>query len=163
VHELHVATFGVCAFYWFRGREVTFGPDRFVVGDRQRFWVVDAWHGAVGVLWRFALGLLRSRCVIGLGLASLLGAPIRYIMLNEVAVMERAAAQAAATLFTSVGQLVGAALVGAMIASMGGGLFGYSAVYLTTGVVALGLTGLAVGLKPRAAELRAMAAQSAGG
>lgn len=99
---------------------------------------------------------------VGLGLASLLGAPIRYIMLNEVAVTERAAAQAAATLFTSVGQLVGAAFVGAVIASMGGGLSGYSAAYLTIGVVALVLTVLAVGLKPRAAELQAMAVQSAG-
>uniref|UniRef100_A0A7C1FHR5 MFS transporter n=1 Tax=Caldilinea aerophila TaxID=133453 RepID=A0A7C1FHR5_9CHLR len=99
---------------------------------------------------------------VGLGLASLLGAPIRYIMLNEVAVTERAAAQAAATLFTSVGQLVGAALVGAVIASMGGGLSGYSAAYLTIGVVALVLTMLAVGLKPRSAELQAMTMQSAG-
>jgi MFS family permease len=99
---------------------------------------------------------------VGLGLASLLGAPIRYIMLNEVAVTERAAAQAAATLFTSIGQLVGAALVGAVIASMGGGLSGYSAAYLTIGVVALVLTMLAVGLKPRSAELQAMTMQSAG-
>ena len=99
---------------------------------------------------------------VGLGLASLLGAPIRYIMLNEVAATERAAAQAAATLFTSIGQLVGAALVGAVIASMGGGLSGYSAAYLTIGVVALVLTMLAVGLKPRSAELQAMTMQSAG-
>lgn len=98
---------------------------------------------------------------VGLGLSALLGAPIRYIMLNEVSVDDRAPAQAVATVFTSVGQLVGAASVGAVAASMGSGVAGYSAAYLTIGVISLILTALAFGLKPRAAELATVAAKSA--
>ncbi|HHW84987.1 MAG TPA: MFS transporter, partial [Chloroflexi bacterium] len=75
----------------------------------------------------------------------------------------RAPAQAIATVFTSIGQLVGAASVGAVAASMGGGVTGYSAAYLTIGVISLVLTVLAFGLKPRAAELATVAANSAAG
>lgn len=99
--------------------------------------------------------------LVGLGLSALLGAPIRYIMLNEVSVEDRAPAQAVATVFTSVGQLVGAASVGAVAASMGGGVAGYSAAYLTIGAISLILTVLAFGLKPRAAELATVAANRA--
>ena len=95
--------------------------------------------------------------LVGLGLAALLGAPIRYIMLNEASVQDRTAAQGVATVFTSVGQLVGAATVGAVVASLGGGVPGYSAAYLTIGVVAVILTVLAVGLKSRARELETVA------
>ncbi|MCB0054977.1 MAG: hypothetical protein KDE01_35410, partial [Caldilineaceae bacterium] len=87
------------------------------------------------------------------GLSALLGAPIRYIMLNEVGADDRASAQAVATIFTSVGQLVGAALVGAVAASAGGGVDGYGMAYLVIGVVALMLTVLAFGLKSQSAEV----------
>jgi EmrB/QacA subfamily drug resistance transporter len=91
--------------------------------------------------------------VIGLGLAALLGAPVRYIMLNEAPVQDRAAAQGALTLFTSVGQLMSSAVVGAVAASQGGGAAGYSAAFLAIGGVSLVLTLLTFGLKGRAQEL----------
>ncbi len=91
--------------------------------------------------------------VIGLGLSALLGAPVRYIMLNEAPPSDRAAAQGAITLFTSVGQLMSGALVGAVAASHGGGVAGYGTAYLLVGAVALVLTLLAQGLKGRAEEL----------
>lgn len=111
------------------------------------------------LLWLLGVNLVAyyvAGVLVGLGLSSLLGAPIRYIMLNEVGIDDRAAAQAVATVFTSVGQLVGAASVGAVAASMGGGVSGYSAAYLTIGIVALLLTVLAFGLKSRAAEMATM-------
>jgi MFS family permease len=89
----------------------------------------------------------------GLGLAGLLGASLRYVMLNEAPAAERAAAQGALTLFTSAGQLLGGATVGAVAASRGGGVPGYQAAYLLVGVVALGLTLLALGLKRRGEEM----------
>ena len=89
----------------------------------------------------------------GLGLAGLLGASLRYVMLNEAPATERAAAQGALTLFTSAGQLLGGATVGAVAASRGGGVPGYQAAYLLVGVVALGLTLLALGLKRRGEEM----------
>ncbi|MFN3333834.1 MAG: MFS transporter, partial [Caldilinea sp.] len=115
------------------------------------------------LLWLLGVNLIAyyvAGVLVGLGLSSLLGAPIRYIMLNEVGVDDRAAAQAVATVFTSVGQLVGAASVGAVAASMGGGVSGYSAAYLTIGVVALLLTVLAFGLKSRAVEMATMVVAS---
>ena len=91
--------------------------------------------------------------VIGLGLSSLLGAPMRYVMLNEAPASDRAAAQGAITLCTSVGQLMSGALVGAVAASQGGGVAGYGAAYLVIGGVALVLTLLAFGLKGHADEV----------
>ncbi len=96
---------------------------------------------------------ITAGAVIGLGLSALLGAPVRYIMLNEAPASERAAAQGAIALFTGVGQLMSGALVGAVAASQGGGVDGYGSAYLVIGGVALALAGLALGLKGRAAEL----------
>ncbi|MBE7550970.1 MAG: MFS transporter [Anaerolineales bacterium] len=103
----------------------------------------------------FSAGVL-----MGLGLSALLGAPIRYIMLNEAPAEERAAAQALITIFTGVGQLTSGALVGAIAASFGGGVTGYSSAYGVLGLVTLVMILLAAGLKSRAAEL-ATIAQSA--
>lgn len=108
------------------------------------------------LLSRFAAhwGLfIAAGAIIGLGLSALLGAPVRYIMLNEAPASDRAAAQGAITLFTSVGQLMSGALVGAVAASQGGGAAGYEAAYLVIAGVALLLTALSLGLKSRAEEL----------
>ena len=95
--------------------------------------------------------------IIGFGLAALLGAPIRYIMLNEARMQERAVAQALITIFTSVGQLVGGATVGAIIASAGGGLAGYTSAYSLIGVAAIALVLVSLGLKNRSTELATVA------
>ncbi|MFN8468194.1 MAG: MFS transporter [Caldilineaceae bacterium] len=105
------------------------------------------------------VGYYGGSILVGLGLASLLGAPIRYIMLNEAAARERAAAQSVATVFTSVGQLVGAAAVGAIVDSVGGAA-GYSAAFLTIGGIAIVLTILAFALKSRGQELATVAANA---
>jgi EmrB/QacA subfamily drug resistance transporter len=68
----------------------------------------------------FAAGALT-----GLGLAVLLGAPLRYVVLREVPAEQRGAGQGLLTLFLSVGQLTGAALVGGVAASHGEGVDGY--------------------------------------
>lgn len=110
--------------------------------------------GALGMaLWGDATwGFYTASVLIGLGLAALLGAPIRYITINEAPVDDRAAAQAVVTIFTSVGQLVGAALVGAVAASMGGGVGGYTRAFLVLGLLMVVLLGLGSLLKSRAAE-----------
>lgn len=91
--------------------------------------------------------------LIGLGLSWLLGAPLRYIMLNEAPRPQRAAAQGALALSTRVGQLVGGALVGAVAASRGGGAAGYQEAFLGVGVITLVCFFVAFGLKNRTAEL----------
>jgi EmrB/QacA subfamily drug resistance transporter len=91
--------------------------------------------------------------LVGLGLSWLLGAPLRYIMLNEAPRSQRAASQAALALSTRVGQLVGGALVGAVAASMGGGTDGYQQAFTIVGAVSLAFVVLTLALKSRSEEL----------
>jgi EmrB/QacA subfamily drug resistance transporter len=107
----------------------------------------------ISTLW----GFIASGVVIGLGLSSLLGAPMRYIMLNEASTADRTSAQGMISLSTSVGQLVSSALIGAVAASMGGGVKGYGAAYMVIGVVAGLMVILTFGLKNRQQELDTVA------
>jgi MFS family permease len=56
----------------------------------------------------------------GIGLSVLLGAPLRYVVIREVVAGQRGAGQGLLTLFLSVGQLSGAALVGGVAGSQAG-------------------------------------------
>jgi multidrug resistance protein len=93
----------------------------------------------------------------GLGLAGLLGSSLRYLMLNSTPAADRASAQAALTIFMSVGQLLGGAAVGAIVASAGGGVPGFDRAFAAIGIVALALALVALGLKGRRDELAAAA------
>jgi MFS family permease len=62
---------------------------------------------------------------VGFGLSGLLGAPLRYIPLEAAGGDRRAAGQGLLTVFLSVGQLVGAALIGGVVASNASELAGY--------------------------------------
>ncbi|MCL4722087.1 MAG: MFS transporter, partial [Gammaproteobacteria bacterium] len=88
----------------------------------------------------------------GFGLAALLGAPLRYIVLNEAAASDRATAQGLLTVFLSIGQLVGAALIGGVATSQGGGAHGYQLAILMLGLLTAVLVVAAFGLKSRAVE-----------
>ncbi len=108
---------------------------------------------SVGAVTISLISFYGAAILIGLGLGMLLGAPLRYIMLAEAPKKDRAAAQGALSLSTSTGQLVGGAMVGAVAASLGGGILGYQRSYLVVGVVALALALLALGLNSRQVEL----------
>jgi EmrB/QacA subfamily drug resistance transporter len=101
-----------------------------------------------------------SGALIGFGLSSLLGAPARYISINEVAPSERSVAQGVLTVFTSIGQLVGAALVGAVANSRGGGVQGYSSAFLMIAVLSALLILGATMLKNHEAEKAGVQAQT---
>jgi MFS family permease len=88
---------------------------------------------------------------LGLGLAGLLGAPLRYILLAEIPAAERAAAQGLLTVFISLGQLVSGALIGAIASSHGGGSQGYRVAFVSTGAVVLAMVVFALGLRGRPA------------
>lgn len=106
------------------------------------------------------LGLFPSNLVLfyvasvllGLGLAVLLGAALRYVLLNETAASERAAAQGLLTVTMGVGQLLGAVLVGLIAASAALPLDGYARAFLSIGLLMALLTLAALGLRDRAAE-----------
>jgi EmrB/QacA subfamily drug resistance transporter len=99
-----------------------------------------------------------SGAITGLGLTSLLGAPMRYIMLNEARPEDRTAAQGVLSIFSSIGLMLGGALVGAVAASAGGGADGYARAFTAIGLVALVLFVLSLGLKGREAEQATVAA-----
>lgn len=92
-----------------------------------------------------------SSMLIGLGLTSLLGAPLRYILLHEAPASERSVAQGAIGLVTTIGLAVSGPALGAMISSLGG-VWGYQAAYALLSLLALGLFGIALGLKSQAEE-----------
>ncbi|MEN0071251.1 MAG: MFS transporter [Propionicimonas sp.] len=100
-----------------------------------------------------SLGLfITSSALIGLGLSALLGAPIRYITLNETTAADRSAAQGMVTTFTAIGQLVAAALIGSLAASVGETTRGYDLSFLGVAAVAAGLIVVGLLLKSRAVE-----------
>jgi MFS family permease len=97
---------------------------------------------ALGIATFFAAGGLT-----GLGLAVLLGAPLRYVVIREVPDAQRGAGQGLLTLFLSVGQLSGAALVGGVAASQNGAAGGYQQAMLAIGALMLAALALSAGLK----------------
>jgi EmrB/QacA subfamily drug resistance transporter len=81
---------------------------------------------------------------IGFGLSGLLGAPLRFVTLQEAGDARRGAGQGLLTLSVSVGQLVGAAIVGGVVGSSATQLGGYRHALLTLAAacaVALMLSG----------------------
>jgi EmrB/QacA subfamily drug resistance transporter len=111
---------------------------------------------AMGLFARDMVGFILSGILIGAGLSSLAGAPVRYIVLNESGPQDRASAQAVLTVSRSMGQLLGAALLAALVASHDGAPQGYFAAYTAIGVVALAIAA-AGGLLRGRSEERAVA------
>jgi MFS family permease len=89
--------------------------------------------------------------LIGLGLAVLSGSSLRYIMLNEAGKKDRAVTQGMLTIFISLGQLVGAAVIGVLVANAQG-INGYKNVFLYESILLLAVAMLALRLKKRGNE-----------
>jgi EmrB/QacA subfamily drug resistance transporter len=106
--------------------------------------------GFFGHIWALFIAAI---ILIGLGLAALLGAPVRYIMLNEARPEDRTVAQGLIAILTGVGQLVSGALMGAIVTSTGGGITGYASAYGLIGATAIVMVLVSLGLKSRASEL----------
>lgn len=96
-------------------------------------------------------GFIISGLLIGLGLSALLGAPVRYVALSETTAQDRSAAQGMVTNFTSIGMLIGGALVGAA-ATTATGAAGYNAAFALVGWVSVGLWLASLALKRRQVE-----------
>jgi MFS family permease len=73
-------------------------------------------------------------------------------LLNEAQEGDRAAAQGLLTVFLAVGQLLGAAIVGGVAASRGGGVVGYQTAFLVLAALTAVISVVAVALQSRAAE-----------
>ena len=92
---------------------------------------------------------------MGLGTSMLQGSSIRYIMLNEVRPEDRALGQGIITLFTSVGQMTGATLIGIVVASQASRLAGYDISFVIISIIAFMVMLVSFLLKSRKAELEA--------
>ncbi|MGB9937476.1 MAG: MFS transporter [Methanobacterium sp.] len=97
-----------------------------------------------------------SGMIVGIGLITIIGAPLRYIMLSESPPEHRASGQALININSSAGQLIGGAFVGGIIASQGGGYTGYSLAYIGVGVTAVIMLILTLGLKGRLEQIKTM-------
>ena len=65
-----------------------------------------------------------SGVLVGLGLSVLAGSSLRYIVLNNTSAEDRAVSQGMLTIFTSIGQITGTAVIGMLMASTTTGVFG---------------------------------------
>ena len=73
--------------------------------------------------------------LVGVGLAALLGAPLRNLVIRETPQPQRGAGQGLLTLCLSVGRITGAAALGGFAASGQGAAAGYRTALLTVGVL----------------------------
>lgn len=73
-------------------------------------------------------------CMIGVGMVTIIGAPLRYIVLSEAKPQERGAGQAIVNMLSSAGQLIGGALIGGVIASFSG-ILGYKISLILAAIV----------------------------
>lgn len=93
-----------------------------------------------------------SGVLIGLGLSVLAGSSLRYIMLNETSVVDRAITQGMLTIFISLGQLTGASLIGVIIARAEN-VQGYRNVFLYQGIMLVFILVIAFFLKSHSREI----------
>jgi multidrug resistance protein len=100
-------------------------------------------YGLVGMTLVTFIG---AGLLAGVGIAALLGAPLRYIIIQEARADDRAAAQGLLNIFLAIGQLSGAAIVGAVATSGGGGTEGYQRSFLVLGLLAVVMFFVSLGL-----------------
>ena len=94
-------------------------------------------------------------CLIGVGMVTIIGAPLRYIVLSEAKPTERGAGQAIVNMLSSAGQLIGGALIGGIIASFSG-ILGYKISLILAAVVAFVAFLFTLKLKSRDEQMATM-------
>ena len=88
---------------------------------------------------------------------TIIGAPLRYIVLSEAKPYERGAGQAIVNMLSSAGQLIGGALIGGIIASFSG-IFGYKISLILAAIVAFIAFLFTLKLKNRDEQVKTMLA-----
>ena len=96
-----------------------------------------------------------SSLLVGIGLATIIGAPLRYIVLCETRPFERGAGQAIVNMLSSAGQLIGGALMGGIIASFSG-ILGFKISLILSAVIAFVGFLFSLKLKSRDEQFRTM-------
>ena len=88
----------------------------------------------------------------GLGLSILSGSSLRYIMLNEVDIHQRALTQGLLTIFISMGQITGGAVVSGMVAKYVVLLDGYQSVFVSMSILIGGVLLFSIRLRNKKDE-----------
>jgi multidrug resistance protein len=96
---------------------------------------------------------LFATVLVGLGIGVVIGGTPRFIVLNEASAADRGAAQGLVNIVTSIGNLLSAAVIGALADWLGRGLAGFAGAYLAVAVLMAMMVVLALGLKSRQDEL----------
>ena len=94
-------------------------------------------------------------CLVGVGLVTIIGSPLRYIVLSEAKPTERGAGQAIVNMLSSAGQLIGGALIGGIIASFAG-IMGYKISLILASAVAFIAFLFTLKLKSRDEQIKTM-------
>jgi MFS family permease len=97
----------------------------------------------------------------GLAMAGLLGAPLRFIVLTEASARDRTSSQGFLSVVMSIGRLLGAATVGAVATSAGGGAAGYQSAFIGMSILGGMLLLIGLGLRRRDAEQQLIAQREA--
>ncbi len=95
-----------------------------------------------------------SGVLMGVGMSTAIGSPPRYIMLLESPPQGRASGQGILNIITSIGQLVGRALIGAFVGSYAGEVIGYEYAFSFIGIAAIIMAILAINLKSKEEQLK---------
>lgn len=90
-----------------------------------------------------------SEVLMGLGLSSIIGSPLHYIINHETLPKQRALGQGIVSVFRRIGLLLSAALAGALIASHGDGVIGYENAFKILAFVSVLMIASSLGLKKR--------------
>lgn len=98
---------------------------------------------------------IAAGCLIGVGMVTIIGAPLRYIVLSEAKPTERGAGQAIVNMLSSAGQLIGGALIGGIIASFSG-ILGYKVSLILAAAVAFVAFLFTLKLKSRDEQIETM-------
>lgn len=96
-------------------------------------------------------------CMVGVGMVTIIGAPLRYIVLTEAKPHERGAGQAIVNMLSSAGQLIGGALIGGVIASFAG-ILGYKISLILAAAFAFVAFLFTLKLKSRDEQIKTMKA-----
>lgn len=91
--------------------------------------------------------------LIGFGLAGIMGSALSYILLHEARKGEKTVSQGLITLFISIGQIIGSAMVGALAASRGGTPASYGFAFLGIAILTGVLSLMSTRLKNRSEEM----------
>jgi MFS family permease len=123
-----------------------YGPKRIVVVGLAAIILSAEALGFTGATW---WGFFLSTIALAFEMPSLIGAPLRYIMLEEAPARHRSAAQGMTSTIIAIGQLFGSAFLGTVVTSHGGGVYGYEMVYKVLGLFSITLLILALMLKDK--------------